>query len=113
MGGVGALAAATAPPSSETDAAARAMADIGKGDVAGAHQIAGEILSRDPRDARMHFVNALAYHVAAERGDASAYELAKVGYQTSLRFDPHDFWANDLLGVLNFERGDWQSAQQN
>lgn len=106
------VAAVAAPAASSGDAAiAAALADIHKGDLKGARHAAANVLSHDPREARLQFLNALAYHLQAEHGDAAAMALAKVGYETSLRFDPNDFWAAYMLGALEFKQGDFGAAQ--
>ena len=104
--------AADGATQSDAQALPVVIASLDKGDTAAARLTAGSVLAGDPRDARMHLLNGLGYHLAAERGEGSAYALAKVGYQTSLRFDPNDFWAHEFLGVADFETRDWRAAQQ-
>jgi Flp pilus assembly protein TadD len=106
-----ATAADQAKAASQTQTLATVVADLDKGDSAGAERTAALMLERDPRNARLQFLNGLAYHLASERGDAAAADLAQVGYQVSLKYDPNDFWANTLLATLQFERGEWAQAQ--
>jgi len=106
--------AATAAPAAglqPSEAAAVATA-LRVGDLKGARDKAADGLQRNPHDARLQFLNGLAYHLTAEAGDAAAYDLARVGYESSLRFDPNDFWADYMLGVLEFERGAWRKSQE-
>ncbi|HVN01896.1 MAG TPA: hypothetical protein VMT68_16980 [Caulobacteraceae bacterium] len=98
-------------PAARQEAAAAAAA-LRSGDLAAAHTAAERGLQRDPRDAELQFLNGLAYHLAAARGDAGAYDLARVGYESSLRFDPNAYWPSYMLGALEFERGDWRAAEQ-
>ena len=104
--------AADSATQSDAQALPAVIASLDKGDTTAARLAASGVLAGDPRDARMHLLNGLGYHLAAERGDGSAYALAKVGYQTSLRFDPNNFWAHEFLGVADFETRDWRAAQQ-
>ncbi len=112
-----AVGAASAPSHADDDApAAAAVASaveaLEKGDLDAAHEAANGVLHQNPREGRLQYLNGLAYHLAAEKGDASAADLARVGYETSLRFNPNDFWSNYMLGALEFERGNWKEAQE-
>lgn len=101
-------AAAGSPASRAIDAVADALR---RNDLRAARDAAADGLQRNPHDARLQFLNGLTYHLAAERGDASAYDLARVGYESSLRFDPNDFWPSYMLGALELERANWPEAQ--
>ncbi len=109
--GVFLLATASASARESGDATAVA-AELRAGDISGAQAQAQDALLRDPRDARLQFLNGLALHLGAERGETASFDLARVGYETALKFAPNDFWASYMLGTLSFERGQWLEAQQ-
>jgi Flp pilus assembly protein TadD len=68
-------------------------------------------LKFDPRNARLHFLNALSYHLQAEAGDASQYDLAKVGYDLALRYDPSNYWAAYQMGQISYSEQAYMEAQ--
>jgi Flp pilus assembly protein TadD len=108
----GATAASAADEPSAAQSAAVAAAALKAGNLAAAHAAAERALQRNPGNAELQFLNGLAYHLAAAKGDAGAYDLARVGYESSLRFDPNAYWPAYMLGALEFERGDWREAQE-
>jgi Flp pilus assembly protein TadD len=100
---------ASAASNNETSQAAQF---VRQGDYARARDVAAEGLRRDPRDARLQYLNALAHHLAAEAGDTKAFDLARVGYLAAAKFAPNDYWSHYMLGSLDFERGAWPEAQE-
>ncbi len=68
-------------------------------------------LKFDPQNARLHFLNGLVYHLRAEAGDASLFELAEVGYRLALQFDPGDAAAARQLGYLKYRQQRFREAQ--
>lgn len=68
-------------------------------------------LKFDPTDPNLHFLNALTYHLMAAQGDASQLDMAKVGYDLALRYDPSNFWAAYQLGQISFTEQRYRKAQ--
>jgi len=68
-------------------------------------------LKFDPSDPNLHFLNALTYHLQAAKGDASKIDMAKVGYDLALRYDPSNFWAAYQLGQISFGEQRYREAQ--
>jgi Flp pilus assembly protein TadD len=96
----------------QTSETVQAAQLVRQGDYARARDVAAEGLRRDPRDARLQYVNAFAHHLAAEAGDTKAFDLARVGYLAAAKFAPNDYWSHYMLGSLDFERGAWVEAQE-
>lgn len=67
-------------------------------------------LSRDPKNSYYQLLNALTYHVMAVRGDPTRNELARVGYELALDFDPGNWLASQQLARLCMEEGKHQEA---
>lgn len=91
------------------------LAELEAGHAEAAVRFFNAALKRDPADPFAHLAVAGAYEVQAHQGDRMARELAQVGYQQALRFDPDNSWAAYRLGVLALEDGrpaaalDWLS----
>jgi len=68
-------------------------------------------LKFDPSDPNLHFLNALTYHLQAAKGDTSKLDMAKVGYDLALRYDPSNFWAAYQLGQISFGEQRYREAQ--
>jgi tetratricopeptide (TPR) repeat protein len=60
-------------------------------------------LKFSPDDARLHFLNGLAYHLLYLRGDQTMLELAVAGYELALSADPSLYEAALQLGRLEFD----------
>lgn len=69
-------------------------------------------LKFDPTDPNLHFLNALTYHLMAAQGDASQLDMAKVGYDLALRYDPSNFWAAYQQGQISFSEQRYREAQE-
>ena len=65
-----------------------------------------------PRNATAHFLNGLTYHMMARAGDSSQYVLAKIGYQSALRFEPSAWVAAYQLGRLYYKQKRFAAAQE-
>lgn len=78
-------------------------------------QVASKAFNRalkfGPTDPNLHFLNALTYHLMAAQGDASQLDMAKVGYDLALRYDPSNFWAAYQLGQISFTEQRYREAQ--
>jgi tetratricopeptide (TPR) repeat protein len=58
-----------------------------KGDLQAAHSVFSVALKIDIRNAGLHFLNGLTYHMMYEAGDEASYDLAVTGYNTALSLD--------------------------
>jgi len=87
------------------------LAAMETGDLEKASKEFNHALKFDPTNANLHFLNALAYHLRAENGDGSQYELAKVGYDLALRYDPNNYWAAYQLGQISYSEQAYKEAQ--
>lgn len=71
----------------------------------------GLALRDDLRNPQLQFLNALAYDRLGHAGDPASIELARVGYQNTVSFDPGNYWALLQLGYLELDQADYASAQ--
>tara|TARA_R110001592_G_scaffold25555_3_gene96949 strand:+ start:12897 stop:14825 length:1929 start_codon:yes stop_codon:yes gene_type:complete len=68
-------------------------------------------LKYDPQHPHLHFLNALIYHLRANAGDTTQYELAEVGYKLALKFDPNHWLAAYQLGKLQLAQNRYREAR--
>ncbi|HXH64273.1 MAG TPA: hypothetical protein VNH42_02060, partial [Mariprofundaceae bacterium] len=85
--------------------------DLQHGDYVAASRNFNRALKFDPANPNLHFLNALTYHLRAEAGDASQYDLAKAGYDITLRYDPGNYWAAYLQGEIMMRQENYRRAQ--
>jgi Flp pilus assembly secretin CpaC/Flp pilus assembly protein TadD len=71
-----------------------------------------QALKYNPRNAGLHFMNALVYHQQAEVGDSSQYESAEMGYKLALQFEPSMSWAAYQLGNIALKHQQYFRAQE-
>ena len=84
-----------------------------KGDLDKAQAIFNTALKFDFNNSQLHFLNALAYHLAYLRGTADSFVLAREGYRTALLGDPSMAGIAYLqLGRLFLDARDHASAKQ-
>lgn len=76
-----------------------------------ASQAFNRALKFDPTDSNLHFLNAVTYHLMVAQGDTSQLDMAKVGYDLTLRYDPSNFWAAYQLGHISFTEQRYRDAQ--
>jgi general secretion pathway protein D len=88
------------------------LKQLGEGDIESSSAAFNRALKYEPQNSYLHFLNALAYHLLAARGDASEFDYAEVGYQLALQFDPTNQWAAYFYGVLDIERRRYRAAQE-
>ena len=69
-------------------------------------------LRDDVRNPHLQFLNGLAYEQLSRAGDRSKLDLARVGYQNAMRFDPGNYWAHLQLGYLELDAGNYVAAQE-
>jgi len=75
-----------------------------------ANRLLNEALKLNPRDPLLNFLNGFAYESGSE-GAGERRELARVGYQLALQFDPNFWPAAVQLGHLALADGDARAAQ--
>jgi general secretion pathway protein D len=68
-------------------------------------------LKYDPKNSNLHFLNALIYQQHADAGDTTQFELAEVGYQLALKFEPNHWLAAYQLGKLYLGQRQFRRAQ--
>lgn len=68
-------------------------------------------LKYEPKNANLHFLNALIYHQRADAGDLTQFELAEVGYQLALKFEANHWMAAYQLGKLYLQQRRFRNAQ--
>jgi general secretion pathway protein D len=82
-----------------------------RGDYIAASQTFSRALKFDPRNGALHFLNGFAYHLRALAGDAGQQDLAEVGYQLALQFNPTLYQASAHLGHLRLSQARYAEAQ--
>lgn len=94
-----------------TPTIAKGMKAFSKGDYSAASRHFSHALKFDPRNASLHFLNALCYHMLAELGDTSQIEMAEIGYGMSIEFDPSNPWPLRFLGSLRMSQQKYPEAR--
>ncbi len=98
----------------EARAAAPAQEGIARlkaGDPRAASAAFNAAIARSPRDAQLHLLNGLAYHLMYLSGSGEPPEVAETGYLTALRLDPANVLAMLQLGRLYVAMGRYGDAQ--
>ncbi len=80
-------------------------------DLQAASKAFNRALKFEPANPNLHFLNALTYHLMAAQGDSSQLDMAKIGYDLALRYDPSNFWAAYQLGHISFAEQRYREAQ--
>lgn len=84
-----------------------------KGELDKAQAVFNTALKFDFNNAKLHFLNALAYHQGYVRGEADNFSLARAGYRTALLQDPSmEGIAYLQLGRLFIDAKDHAAAKQ-
>lgn len=102
------------PRSAESEADAhvrRGVLHLDHGRPAEASREFNGALRLDPASSYLQFLNGLAYHQMALRGDVSQSTNARLGYELALKFDEHNWLAAQQLGHLSLGQGDPVQAQ--
>ncbi|HSV29166.1 MAG TPA: hypothetical protein VLL76_06395 [Candidatus Omnitrophota bacterium] len=87
------------------------FAALSQGDYAGANRVFGQALARDPRNAALHALNAVTYHIRYRAGERDLFELAETGYRAALENQADFALAARQLARLYFEHGDFKRAK--
>jgi tetratricopeptide (TPR) repeat protein len=85
--------------------------DLISGNLDEASQNINRLLSRQPENGQLHFLNGLDYHLQFVNGDPSKRDQAETGYLLALEFSPYDGKAARQLGYLYLELSRWRQAQ--
>ncbi|MDH5488929.1 MAG: hypothetical protein OEX17_03260 [Rhodospirillaceae bacterium] len=70
-------------------------------------------LKLDITNSSLQFMNGLAYHLRALKGDTTYYPLAEQGYQLAVQFDNTNWMAHYYAGLLRMEQRNFAGAQEN
>lgn len=84
---------------------------IFEGNLEAAQRSLNKAVNINPQSSTSHFLNGLVYHLQAKKGASSKLELAKVGYDLALKYDPNNAHAAYYRGILHFENKEYASAQ--
>lgn len=88
------------------------IAALRKGKYEKASREFNNALRTDPTSSGFQFLNALAYHLMAENGDAKQFEEAEIGYNLALKFDPDNWLASQQLGRIALARKEYPAARE-
>ena len=64
------------------------------------------------RNSYLQFLNGLAYHLRALKGNSALFSLSEEGYKQALQFDPTNNIARQYLGLLHFDQRNYPAAQK-
>ncbi len=81
------------------------------GDTARANRALNRAIKLNPDNANLHLLNAVAYHIGYSRGIHINRDLAETGYLVTLRLDPNNVIAAEMLGQLYLESGRYAEAR--
>ncbi len=82
-----------------------------QGNLVDASKSFNQALMFDPTDSYLQWLNGVTYHLRAEQGESSQYEMAAEAYRLSINFDPTNWMAQYQLGLLFMDTDDYRSAQ--
>lgn len=88
-----------------------AIMALQKGDFEAANRALDKGIRQNPKNASLHFLNGLAYHLSSIKGEAKALELAKAGYTLALKYDPENYWAAYFLAYVYLEQKKIKEAE--
>ena len=103
---------AMAKPATESDALAKEAVDLIKeGKLKRASEKINSALRLRVDRSYYHLINGLIYHLQARQGSAGSYELAEQGYQQAIQFDPSNWQALLLSGLLRIDTSKFDQAR--
>lgn len=95
-----------------TEPVQRALDALSDGNYAAANRGFASALNRDSRNASLHAMNALTYHLRVRGGERDLFELAETGYLVSLE-QRRDYFPTALqLARLYYENGHYGQAKR-
>lgn len=83
-----------------------------RGDYQEASKLFNTALLDNPSDSYIHFLNGLNYLHKAAGGDASSKDLAMIGFQYAIIYDPSNVLAHKRLGYMHYQAKEYGKAQQ-
>ncbi len=69
-------------------------------------------LGFDLQNSSVQFLNALVYHLFAEKGNSSQYQYAEIGYKLALKFDQNNWLASRQLAFLYLKTKKFRLSQK-
>lgn len=69
-------------------------------------------LMDDPSNSFLHYVNGLAYHSMARKGDVVKYDLAQSGFEQAIKFNSSNHLACLQLARVKYDKKDYLEAQE-
>lgn len=103
---------AMAKPATESDALAKEAVElIQEGSLKRASEKINSALRLRVDRSYYHLINGLIYHLQARQGEAGSYELAEQGYQQAIQFDPSNWQAFLLSGLLRIDTSKFDQAR--
>ena len=97
----------TASKAVESDAlklARDGVALIQEGDFVGASHVFNSALKLEITNSSLQFLNGLAYHLRALKGDVTFFPLAEQGYQLAIQYDPSNWFAYYYAGLARMDQ---------
>lgn len=82
-----------------------------KGDLSEASEKINHALRLRVDRSYYHLLNGLVYHLQARQGAGPSYELAEQGYKQSIQFDPSNWQAHFLSGLLSLDMAKFDAAR--
>ena len=83
-----------------------------KRDFKAASRIFNMALLEDPTNANLHYFNGYTYHMMAEIGDSTNYDLAAMGYMKAIDLDHSNWMASLQLGRIKLREKKYMQAQE-
>ncbi len=102
------VGAALSESAASAEAGLKALRE-GRYKAASAHL--NQALKLNARSSRLHFLNALVYHLRGDLGNEAMYPLAASGYEVALRFEPDNWQASHLYGRMLLSMREFRAAQ--
>lgn len=79
------------------------------------YQVASDLFNRachiEITNSQLHFLNALAYHLRARKGESGLYQLAEQGYEQAIQFDRNNWYAHFYRGMFYLDQRQYDKAQ--
>lgn len=85
---------------------------IQAGDFDGASRSFNAALKLEITNSSIQFLNGLAYHLRALKGNVTFFPLAEQGYQLAIQYDPTNWLAYYYKGLARMDQRDFRGAQE-
>ncbi|MEG3637609.1 tetratricopeptide repeat protein [Magnetococcus sp. PR-3] len=106
-----ALAQAPAESKDHRRYQAEGLIALNEGRLDDAHHLFNLALDRDAKNADLHFLNSYTYELLAKTQGKEYLEMASVGYQTALKFNPAHWLASFRLGHWHLINKEYDKAR--